>query len=154
MPHKSNFFSFLFFFFFFWGCESMKVPRLAPYSENALPIGLCLTRTNSGWGGGWGGGGLFYFSPFRFARFVFSSFILFGGRGGRGLRSGYENVSLVVAFCLVFGGLFACERDATFYNHRRRGVLFLRGRKKTKGFVLRAASSSSSSSVAQAKTNL
>jgi hypothetical protein len=49
---------------------------------------------------------------------------------------------------------FACERGATFRNHRRRGVFcfFVGGEKKKKCFVVRAVSSSSS--VAQAKTKL
>jgi hypothetical protein len=47
---------------------------------------------------------LFYFSPFRFAVFVFSSFVLFVCVCV-GAVSVYEDVSLLVAFCLVFGGL-------------------------------------------------
>jgi len=98
-------------------------------------------------------GPFFYFLLFRFALFVFSSFVLVVCvcvfRGGVWLRGRLSRG------CLSLGvwRSFACERGASFHNHRRRGVWFLRERKETKGFVV-VRVASSSSSVAQTTTKL
>ncbi len=57
------------------------------------------------WGGrDWEAGGLFYFSPFSVS--LASSFLpSFCSCVGVGAVSGYEDVSLLVVLCLVFGGL-------------------------------------------------
>jgi hypothetical protein len=70
-----------------------------------------------------------------------------------GAVSGYEDVSLVVAFCLVFGGLLlAREAQASTIIVVEEFGFFVKG-KKTKGFVV-VRVASSSSSVAQTTRKL
>lgn len=97
-------------------------------------------------------GAFFLFSPFPFRslRLFFLRFVrVCVCRGGVWLRGRLSRG------CLSLGvwRSFACERGASFHNHRRRGVWFLRERKKTKGFVV-VRVASSSSSVAQTTTKL